>query len=403
MPSLHVIGLGMAETSLSASLAEVVASADVVACAPRLCSCLGKIHVPVIPIGSPLSDVQQAVRQALDEGKTVALLTSGDPLFYGIGNWLLSHFDTSELVFHPAVTAIHAACARIKRPAHDLPVVSLHGRAALPKLFATLARSMAVAVYTDPVNTPNRIAEGVFQRGGDHYSMWVCQDMGAPTETVEHLRLPEAAMRSFSPLNVVVLERDAPPDMALHLGMPDELFVPYGHPFTKWPVRAAVLASLSIAPKHTVWDLGASIGTVSLEASVLAHNGCVCAVERLSERVEVMRDLIRKSGALHIETVVSDVVTAIDALPDPDRIFVGGGAGTQFDVIETALARLPCGGRMTVACVLLGSLSTVLDGFRRKGIQTTVTEIQAAVSEPLGQDRRLVSRNPVFLVTAEKE
>ncbi len=403
MPQIHVIGLGMAETPLPFDIIQRISSADVVACAPRLCACLDDIALPRIHVGSPLSQVGQALRRALDEGKTVAFLASGDPLFFGIGSWLLSQFTQEELVFYPGITSIQAACSRIKRSAHNVPVVSLHGRDALHTLFATLSAARVVAAYTDPANSPDSIAKAVLERGGDHFSMWVCQDMGSESETIECVRLPEAVGRTFSALNVVLLERDSPVELPLHLGMPDETYAATGHPFTKWPVRSAILASLALLPNHIFWDLGASIGTVSLEASILAHKGRVYAVERHEERVRVLREFIHKTGALHIESIKSDIEAALDFLPTPDRVFMGGGVGLTPSMIPAVFNRLARGGRITVACVLLGSLGAVLDMFDQLTVEVSVTEIQSAVSEPLGQDRRLVGRNPVFLVSAQKK
>ena len=62
-------------------------------------------------------------------------------------------------------------------------------------------------------------------------------------------------------------------------------------------VCAAALALLRIRPQHVVWDIGAGSGAVALEASVLAHEGRVVAVERSAGRAMGIQENRRRFGA----------------------------------------------------------------------------------------------------------
>ena len=94
----------------------------------------------------------------------VVVLASGDPNFYGVGPLVVKVLGAERVVIHPNVTAVQAACARLKLAWQDAVVVSLHGRT-WANLEAALDRAAEkLIVYTDPEHTPAAIAR--FLLGG---------------------------------------------------------------------------------------------------------------------------------------------------------------------------------------------------------------------------------------------
>lgn len=55
------------------------------------------------------------VRRAIDEGKTIAILDSGDPLIYGPWAWCLEEFDDLKPVVVPGLSCFNAANAALGR------------------------------------------------------------------------------------------------------------------------------------------------------------------------------------------------------------------------------------------------------------------------------------------------
>jgi len=186
------------------------------------------------------------------------------------------------LDLYPNVTAVAAAAARLKRPWQDLPVVSLHGRTDPTPLFAALARSGRALVLTDAVRTPAAVATAVRARAGDRFAMTVLKIWACRTSASASCRSPEAADCTAAPLNVVWLEAERPPEVTLTLGLPDEALLRPDGVFTKLPARALALAALAPRPGDVVYDVGAGVGTVAVEASLLNPGGPVFAVEARS-------------------------------------------------------------------------------------------------------------------------
>ena len=163
--------------------------------------------IPIAPIEQMLS----RTRESLQLGK-VAILASGDPLFYGIGRTLLQHFPAEQLNIHPALSALQLACARFKTPWDDLAILSLHGRSAEHVAARVLSREK-VMLFTDHTNSPDTIAAGLLERltrYGDlrrikTMQVSVAENLGLEDERLTTGTLEHIAGRSFSPLNMMLV------------------------------------------------------------------------------------------------------------------------------------------------------------------------------------------------------
>ena len=402
-PTIDVIGCGLGRPCLTRGAAACLTCADVIVGGKRLLAAFPDHPGRRIPISGPLSSVLDAIEAARIAGQSVAVLADGDSLYYGIGATLLARFDREDLVFFPNVTTVALACSRLGRPWHDLTAVSLHGRSDMTPLFAALASQGAVAVYTDAINTPAAIAARVRERGGDGFVMTVCEDLDTLDENIRQLSLAEAVNITASALTLVILDRTTPPPVPLHLGLPDDALLRHDTVFTKAPVRAVSLAALAVRPGDVVWDVGAGTGSVALEASLLNSGGPVFALERDPKRHALLVANIQRTGALTVTPLCAEAPDGLEALPDPHRIFVGGGLSSRPDMLPILCRRLLPGGRLVINAVLLGSLTRAMAMLTTLGLPFTLTQLQASQSSPLAGDLRLAADNPVCILTASKE
>ena len=393
---IEVLGLYPDPKAWSPLVHELTGQAQVLAGGARL---LG--HFPGhagqrVELRAPLSQAMAAIAQARGQGLNVVVLADGDPLYFGIGRMLLEHFPPTDLRFYPGVTAVALAAARLKRPWQDLAVVSLHGREDFAPLLAALAHRGAVAVYTGPGGTPGDIARVLVEQGLEEARLWVFEDMAGEGENLRQLSAAQAVGQRFAALNLVLAE--VPEPSRLLPGLSDEA-MPSGL-YTKWPVRACSLASLRLHARARLWDVGAGSGAVAIEASARLPQGSVWAVERHPGRVQAMRENIRAAKAWQVRVVCGQAPQALAGLPQPDRIFLGGGL--DQGLLPELCARLAPGGRLVANVVLLSSLNQCLEHFRNLGWPVEVAQVQASVAKPLAGDLRLTAQNPVFILAADK-
>jgi precorrin-6Y C5,15-methyltransferase (decarboxylating) len=397
-----VVGTGTDPARLPPEAERIVAEAELLIGGKRLLEALPDHPARKVTIRAPLNEALEEADRESRKGRRVVVLADGDPGFFGIGKRLVLALGTDRVVIHPNVSVLQAAAARIKTPWEDVRTVSLHGRSDLWPLRRLLARGRRVGVYTDAAFTPARIARDLQGCGVGDYRLHVFEDLGLETERVRAYEdLGRAGEGSFSVLSFVLLEPVRPPAVPLAPGLDDDLLFHEDGLITKREVRSVGLGLLGAGPDHVVWDLGAGSGSVALEASVLVPEGKVFAVERDPERVEQIRRNVRRTGAYGVEPVHGEMPACLEALPDPDRVFLGGGVRRE-DVLEQATERLRAGGRIVAHTVLLGSLQRALDALEQAGWSPSVVQVQVARSKPLSGDLRLEALNPVFVVSADK-
>ena len=188
------------------------------------------------------------------------------------------------------------------------------------------------------------------------------------------------------------------------LGLPDDAFAqkkPLRGLITKSEVRAVSLYKLGLRRNSTVWDVGAGSGSVALEAALIASDGVVYAVERDAECVEMLRYNVAHLGPDNVVVVSGDAPDALDDLPAPDCVFVGGGGKRLTSILERVAARLKSGGRVVVNLAAIERVSAAQACLESLGFAVELTMISASRGKPLPDGTtRLAALNPVFVVAA---
>ncbi|MFZ5876151.1 MAG: precorrin-6y C5,15-methyltransferase (decarboxylating) subunit CbiE [Nitrospirota bacterium] len=207
MTLIQIVGIGDdGPTGLSAKRVAAVDAAEMLVGGKRHLAFFPTSRAERIEIGSNLQDVVVKIDQAASAGRAVVVLASGDPLFYGIGGYLVGKLGSNRVIVHPHVSAMQLAFARIGEPWNMAALVSLHAKP-IEDLNPALERlASPIGLFTDEQNTPNAVARYVLALGGE-YLCAVCENLDADAERVWTGTLEQMAEKPFGPLNVVILRR----------------------------------------------------------------------------------------------------------------------------------------------------------------------------------------------------
>ncbi len=191
------------------------------------------------------------------------------------------------------------------------------------------------------------------------------------------------------------------------LGLPDDAFEqrhPLQGQITKREVRAVSLYSLGLRPGSVVWDIGAGTGSISVEASIIAREGTVYAVERDEESLPLLRRNVDQWGSKNVQIVAGEAPDALAELPDPDAVFVGGSGGRLAEILDVAMERLLVGGRIVVNLAALERTNEVYQRFKSSGFVADMVMVNSSRGKDMPDGTvRLEALNPVFVVTARRE
>ncbi|MFF8572387.1 precorrin-6y C5,15-methyltransferase (decarboxylating) subunit CbiE [Streptomyces sp. NPDC015140] len=340
---------------------------------------------------------------AAHAGRRIAVLASGDPMFYGIGRALTEELGPGAVRVLPHPSSVSHACARLGWPLEDVEVVTLVGRPAA-RLAAALHDGRRLLVLSADATTPDEVAALLRDRGFGPSRMRVLEQLGGARErtttpaTAEDWSPPHPP---GDPLNIVAVECRRAPD-ALRLGavpgLPDAAYEHDGQ-LTKRHIRAATLGALAPAPGELLWDVGGGSGSIAVEW-MRTHPACrAITVERDPARAERITRNAERLGVPGLQVVTGAAPEALAGLPRPDAVFVGGGL-TAPGLLAACWDALPDGGRMVANTVTLESEALLADARRRHGGELVRLAVAHAV--PVGGFTGWRQAMPVTQWTVEK-
>ena len=310
-------------------------------------------------------------------GRRVTVLASGDPFVSGVGSRLADELGTESLDVLPAVSSVALARARMGWSAERSAVVTVVGRD-VHTVLRELAPDWRVVVLSSDADTPAELARLLVERGFGASTMTVLGDLGA-----EHESRTESTAATWSgpgpDLNIVALELRGP-TTSWATGLPDEAFEHDGQ-LTKRDLRAGALARLAPQPGQVLWDVGAGAGSVGIEW-MRTHPTCrAVAVEADEQRVARIRRNAGSLGVPALQVVHGRAPEALDALPDPHAVFVGGGA-TAPGLLDQCAKALRPGGRLVVHGVTLETEALLARQYAEHGGELTRVAVEHAA--PIG-------------------
>lgn len=408
MIPVQVVGLGMSLTDLTLRTLDIIKGAQVLVGGRRHLAYFPEHPAEKIILGKDPEHVILKLGE-LAQYRQIVILASGDPNFFGIGPMVVRLLGPENVRIHPNITAVQAASGRLQTAWQMAQVVSLHGRG-WESLDAALNAPGLWFIYTDPAHAPDAIARRLLKSGRIEARLCVLEDLGLETERFAWMSLDEAADRTFSPLNIVVLDLISAPfrnrqgrlhgkDPMFHLGMPEEFYCPERGLITKAEVRAVVLAKLELYPGQVLWDIGAGTGSVGLEASLLIGRGRIVAVEKNPKRAAQITANREKLQVDNFEVICGRAPACLAVLTHPDRVFIGGGGVDLEDILCEVLSCLRPGGKVALTATLLETLEKARKILLRENYLIDIIQLQVSRAQPLAGGSYLQTLNPVWVIT----
>ena len=370
----------------------------------------GARHLAMVPGGAaerllwrqPLADTLADI--AARRGTRLAVLASGDPLWYGVGAALLRHFPREEMTIVPQPSAFSLAAARLGWALAECTVLSLHGRP-LDSLRLHLAPGRRCLLLSEDRTTPRLVAGLLAATGWGPSRMSVFEHLGGPREAVLHGTAQDWGEREGADLNTIALECAMVPGtraLSLLAGLPDDAFEHDGQ-LTKREIRAITLARLAPLPGETLWDIGAGCGSIAIEWLRATPGGAAIAVERNPGRAATIARNAASLGVPGLRIIAGAAPQALGQIPPelapPDAIFVGGGIGAT-GLLPALWAVLRPGGRLVANVVSLEGERVLLEWQARHG--GDLARIALSRSEPLGGHHAWRPLLPVTQLAATK-
>ena len=382
-PWLAVIGIGEdGLKGLSPSSVALIESAEILIGGARHLAMLPADGRERLAWPSPMCQLVDRIPKM--RGRRVAVLASGDPMWFGIGATLARRVAPAEMTIVPAPSTFSLAAARLGWALDETAAISLHGRP-VEALALHLHPGARLVLLANDGNTPRQIAEWLSERGFGDSRMAALAHMGGPRE--ERFEGTASAWSAAVPdLHTLAVECVAGPGARWWprtAGLPDEAFANDGQ-LTKREARALALARLMPHDGALLWDVGAGCGSVAIEWLRAAPRARAVALEPNPERRALAARNAAALGVPGLQILDRRAPEGLEGLEAPEAVFIGGGLSQA--TAEAAMARLRPGGRLVANAVSLESEAFLLDLHARNG--GDLTRLSAARAQPLGAARR---------------
>ena len=349
----------------------------------------GRRHLDLVPLEagpaerltwpSPLRSALPGFLEGC-RGRRTVVLASGDPLVSGIGTTLIELLGADAVRIHPAVSSVALARARMGWADETVRVLSAVGRD-LDLVRRHLGPGQRLIVLSSGAGTPAELAGLLTEAGYGPSVLTVLGDLGTDAESRSRTIAADACgLGDVSALNVVAVECAAEPDtrpLGFGPGLPDDTYANDGQ-LTKRDLRASALSRLAPVPGELLWDLGAGAGSIAIEWARTDPRCRAIAIDRTPDRAVRITANAARLGVPGIQVITADVVESLDWLPQPDAIFVGGGA--DLDLIRRCWHLLPAGGRLVAHAVTVETEQILLEvwrGFGGELVRIGVEQLEA--------------------------
>lgn len=337
-----------------------------------------------------------AARAIQAEDNTVSVLVSGDVGFFSAAARLRQQLAPhGEVRLVCGLSSLQYFCAKLGVPYDDVCVRSLHGRAG--SILGAVSYHKKVFVLTGGAQNAQTVCRTLADAGLGELTVHLGENFGMETERVVHGTAAELADQLCGDLAVLLIEHPGAVNAAEPLR--DSMFTRAKVPMTKEEVRWTACARLAVQPRDTVWDVGAGTGAMTLELARRACDSLVYAIEYKPDALDLLGENRRKLGGYNMQIVEGRAPDALEALPAPDCVFVGGSGGGMRRILTLAKEKNPAV-RVAVTAIALETLEEARHALQDLGFANVeVSQLAAARGKAVGPYTMLTALNPVFILS----
>ena len=379
---LAVVGIGEdGVDGLTPAARRLIAQAVFIVGGKRHLALAGPSKAETMIWPSPIENALDAIEAR--RGRSVCVLASGDPFFFGVGAMLMRRFPADEMISVPAPSAFALAASRLGWSQQDCALLTLHGRP-LEAIIPHLCPGARIIALSWDDATPAKLAALLTKHGMGRSKLTICEAMGGLSERIRMTEAQDFALYNVAALNTIALEVIAEHGARIlprAAGVPDAWFEHDGQ-ITKREIRAMTLSSLAPRRGELLWDVGSGSGSVAIEWMLADPANSAVAIELRYDRAERIARNALSFGVPGLSVVTGEAPDVFADLAPPDAIFIGGGASAP-GMVERALGALASGGRLVVNAVTLETQAACVDWRARWSGE--LTQIAIAHAEPVGR------------------
>ena len=396
-PKIYLVGIGMGNPdTITVAGQKAIAQSDCIIGAKRMLAAFAQEHT----IQKEAIYEQEIVDYIIahPEFQTISVLVSGDVGFYSGAKKLVQRLEDYDTELICGISSVVYFCAKLKLPWDDVRLVSAHGREC--QVIAELKQHAKVFLLTGGKETVSTICETLCANGFGNAKVYVGERLSYEDESISMGTAAELQHGNFASLSVMLIERPQnwPVPVITH-GLPDEAFDRAEVPMTKSEVRSIAISKMQLKATDIVYDVGAGTGSVAIEAALQVCQGQVYAVEKNPAALTLLAQNQQKFAATNLQIIAGAAPAALQELPAPNVVFVGGSTGHLREILQTVLQKNPAV-RIVINAIALETLAEAVACCQTFALaDQEIIQVAITKTRQIAHYHMLTGQNPIFIIS----
>ncbi len=206
MSKLYLVGIGPGSSDyLTKAAIECANSVDVLVGSQRALDLFpGFAGETLVLRARNMDEMMKKSISLVDEGRNVAILSTGDPGFSGVLKPILKLQEDLDLEVIPGISSLQLAAARLQLPWDEINLLTLHGKGNSQVILDYVDNGKPTMVLPD--FRVEKLAQFLIDEGiNPGRKVSVCERLSYPDERIVTGNLREIAYMEFSYLCVMVV------------------------------------------------------------------------------------------------------------------------------------------------------------------------------------------------------
>jgi len=205
MSKLYIVGIGPGSKEYLTQIAvSTVSSVDVVIGSKRALD-LFDIEVQKFELNAKnMKDMMKQSITMVQDGKKVAILSTGDPGFSGILKPILGLNPDIDIEVIPGISSVQLCAAKLKIPWDESDIVTMHGKGINKGIMDLIDNGKPTIIL--PNFKPSELADFLIENGvNEGRKVAICEKLSYDDEKIVEMSLKDILSEDFSYMCVMVV------------------------------------------------------------------------------------------------------------------------------------------------------------------------------------------------------
>ncbi|KAI3349879.1 precorrin-6Y C5,15-methyltransferase (decarboxylating) subunit CbiT [Clostridium botulinum] len=184
----------------------------------------------------------------------------------------------------------------------------------------------------------------------------------------------------------------------------DDEFIRGKCPMTKEEIRVLSISKMNLKEKSFVLDIGCGTGSITVQASKIAKQGKVLAIEKEEEAYNITKNNVEKFECNNVMVLNKKATNALYALYDEevefDSIFIGGSSGELEEIIKICDNILSPDGTIVMNFITLDNAYKAIEAMKKLNYKVDVSMVN--ISKNRGDTLMMISLNPIYIIQCRR-